>query len=296
MNVFDLENVKDQNAGIIAFGFFDCIHLGHRQVIQKAVSLAKQQGEPSSVFLFKNNIFPLIGIEKHPIFTFEERLRFIEELQVDNVFYIDADKSFLSLSPQGFLDYLKGRLVIKGFTCGEDFSFGQNGQGKPADLLRAFGNTSAILDLCMSNREKVSSERVKRALSEGDIACAEKLLGRHFTLHRTVAMGRKDGAKMGFPTINFSMDMLRLKKGVYFTEVQLDGKTFRSITNVGEHPTFGDYSCNIETYVLDFAGDLYGKEVALTFLKYHREIRTFAGVDALVAQISQDVNARRDYD
>lgn len=296
MKVFDLKDVKHEKAGVIAFGFFDCIHRGHRKVIEKAVELSRENGLPSSVFLFKNNIFPLLGVEKHPIFDFEERLSLIRELGVDCVFYIEADRAFLSLSASSFLGYLKEKLEIAGFVCGADFSFGDRGIGRPEDLIREIGGISCVLDLYEDNGRKISTEAVKKALSEGDISLAERLLGRRLTLRRQVESGRRDGREMGYPTINFSLGTLPLKSGVYFTKVTVHGASYSALTNVGAHPTFGDYRENIETFLLDFKGDLYGKEVELEFLKYHRGILRFDAVDDLKKQIAADVSARREYD
>ena len=296
MIVFDLKKVKHEDAGVIALGFFDCIHIGHKMVIQKAISLAHQSGVPASVFLFKNNIFPMLGVEKYPLFTFEERLRMLEELGVDRVFYIEADEKFLSEKPSEFLSWLKGTLTLIGFTCGRDFSFGAYGAGSPEDLVREIGGQFEILELCEFDGEKVSSEGVKKALSEGNLAKAERFLGRKFSLLRVVSSGRKQGEKMGFPTINAEVDRFPLKEGVYFTEVLAEGKRHAAVTNVGGHPTFGDAHANVESYLLDYSGDLYGKEIEVFFLKYRREIRTFSKVEDLVSTIEKDVQARREYE
>ena len=296
MKVVDLTKTTKEDAGVMAFGFFDSIHVGHRKVICDAVRLAKQNGVSSSVFLFRNNIFPLFGVEKYPIFTFEERLALIEALGVDVVYFVDADKDFLSMSPDGFLDVLKSKLVLKGFTCGKDFTFGAEGKGGVEDLKRAIGGAYEISDLLTVEGEKISSERVKIALSEGNLALVETLLDRPFCVKRKVISGRNDGAKIGFPTINTELLTAPLKPGVYFTEITAGGKRYMAVTHVGTHPTFDDLKINIESHLLDYSGNLYENEVEITFLKYHRGIVKFSKITELTAQIAADVSARREYD
>ena len=296
MRVIDLSKCIGENAGIMAFGFFDSIHLGHQAVIRQAVSLAREINAKSSVFLFKNNIFPLLGIEKHPIYTFEERIELIRSLGVDSVFYVDADQSYLSLSPIEFISDLKRKVRLCGFTCGVDFSFGALGCGRARHLEEGIGGRFSVLDLLQVKGQKISSERVKSALLKGDLSTVFDCLGREFSIVRKVEFGRKDGGKLGFPTVNTALLSVPLRSGVYFTDVKADGKNYRAVTNVGAHPTFADMTVNIESHLLDFEEDLYGKEVTITFLKYHRMIERFDSPEMLAARIAEDVSERRAYD
>lgn len=301
MNVFDLTKEKNAYAGIVAFGFFDAIHLGHAAVICDAIELARENGVPASVFLFENNIYPLIGINKYPIYSFSERLHFIEQLGVDNVIYLHADKEILSMSPSVFLDFLTERLNIVGFTCGDDFTFGMDGVGTPLDLINRFGGIFSVskkmaLELPPDyESEIVSTEAVKRYLASGDLTTAGQFLGRRFSIVRPVLAGRKDGGRMGFPTVNLALDTLPLKRGVYFSNVILNGARYPSISNVGAHPTFGDEIENVETYIIDFCGNLYDRVIEVEFLAYHRDIRTFDSAEELTRTLESDVEARLKY-
>lgn len=296
MRVCDLTKVRGENAGIMAFGFFDSIHLGHRKVIEAAVRLARETGAVSSVFLFRNNIYPILGIDKYPIYTFDERISFIETLGVDAVYYVDAEADYLSMSPRMFLEEVRSRVTLDGFTCGSDFTFGAKGLGKVSDLISGIGGRYQVIDLAMRNGEKISTERVKVALREGDLATVRDCLGRDFTITRKVLQGRKDGSKIGFPTVNTALFSVPLRDGVYFTEIEIEKKRYRAVTNVGAHPTFGDMSSNIESHILDFEGELYGREIKNTFLAYHRPIEKFISVDALRERIAADVKERKEYD
>ena len=295
MKVFDLTKTKLTDAGVMAFGFFDSLHIGHKKVISDAIDLAKDKGTVSSVFLFKNNIYPLLEIAKCPIFDFEERVSFIRDLGVDRIFYVEADKEFLSMSPDAFIAFLKEHLTIQAFTCGKDFTFGREGKGTPADLISSFGE-GVISDLLLLDGEKVGTDRVKQALSEGNIPFVERLLGRKFSLKRVVFGGRHDGEKMGFPTVNTALGSAPIKSGVYLTNVITEGKMYHSVTNVGDHPTFADSVRNIESHLLDFDGDLYGRDVEIEFLFYLRPIEKFSSPEELARRIAEDVNVRRNYD
>ena len=191
---------------------------------------------------------------------------------------------------------MKSRASIDGFTCGKDFSFGKDGAGDPELLRSLIGGRSEIVEIFTQEGEKVSSDAVKRALASGDLAKTKTLLGRPFSLSRVVLSGRKDGGKIGFPTLNIDATGVNLKKGVYFTTTVIDGRRYPSVTNVGAHPTFGDQKENIETFVLDYNGDLYGRTVEIVFHRYTREIVRFDTVEALTERIAADVSARRKYD
>ena len=296
MQLFDLVRCRNEKAGFIALGFFDSIHLGHQKVICKAVSLAKENGALSSVFLFRNNIYPLLGQQKEPLFSFEERVAEIEKLGVDRIFYIDADISFLHLSADEFISFLTERVALNGVICGTDFTFGLDGKGKASDLIEKVKGKNFAVDLLISDGEKVSTTLVKEALLAGDLLKASRLLGRPYSVFGKVIGGRKDGKKIGFPTVNLDLSASPLKKGVYFTKTVVDGNVYRSVTNVGAHPTFGDYRENIETHILDFDGNLYNATVEIRFLAYEREIVKFDRAESLIAAITEDEKKRRVYD
>lgn len=296
MRVVDLSKVNYEQGGIIAFGFFDSIHVGHQKVIGDAVRLAKEKGVQCSVYMFRNNIFPLLGVEKSPIFTFDERLSFIASLGVDCVYYVDADERYLSLSPDEFIKDITSKLSVNGFSCGRDFTFGVGGTGNVSDLINMIGGTYAVSDLMTVDGQKISTERVKTALFQADLDAVKRLLGREFSLSRNVVKGRNDGVKMGFPTINNELLSVPLKDGVYFTKVSFGQEEYKAVTNVGSHPTFDDGKRNIESYLLDFDGDVYGAKCNVTFLKYHREIVKFNSIEALKDTIRGDVLLRRNYD
>ena len=291
----DVKNCIGESAGYMAIGFFDTLHVGHRKVIERAVTLARENHTISSVFLFKNNIYGLIGMKKSPLFSFEERLKEVEALGVDKVFYLEADAGFLSLSPQAFVTFLREKLRIEGTICGADFTYGQGGAGKAADLLRAFPK-GAVVELCYDSGEKVSTSLLKKLLLHGDVRSVCRMLGRPFAIRERVVSGRSEGKKMGFPTINMPFPSGTIKGGVYISETVIGSARYPSLTNIGGHPTYNDAHENAETYILDYSGSLYGEMPEVRLLDYLREIKKFDTVEALIAQIEKDVETRRKYD
>lgn len=294
------ENISDLNKNIscvLALGFFDCVHIGHKKVIQSAVETARSLSVKSAVFTFRNNIFELFGSNKKPLFSFDERVKEIEKLGVDYLFYLDADAAFLSLSPESFISFLKARLDVRGVVCGEDFTFGQNGQGGAKTLVKAFPyGENSVIPLLSDGREKIGTGQIKKMLQEGKPDKAARFLGRNYAVSGIVSTGRKDGSKIGYPTINLNGLSSPLKFGVYFTDTILDGKRYASVTNVGPHPTFGDFKENIETHLLSYNGNAYGKEVTIEFLAFDRELIRFDSVETLMKTIENDVEKRRNYD
>ena len=293
--MFDIRQCNGENAGYMAIGFFDSLHLGHRKVIERSVSLARKNGTVSSVFLFKNNIYELIGVQKTPLFSFEQRVFEIEKLGVDKVFYLNADESFLSLLPTEFIAFIRSKLQIDGVVCGSDFTFGRNGLGKAEDILKSFPNGEMVDLLCIS-QEKVSTSLLKEMLLQGDLRKANEMLGRPFSISKVVVEGRKDGGKNGFPTLNMPFSAGVLRSGVYLSETVINGHSFKSLTNIGAHPTYNDDRENAETYVLDYKGDLYGRLIEVRFLDRLRDIQKFESAEALAEQIEKDVFIRRNYD
>lgn len=295
MRLFNIRECNGEKAGYMAIGFFDSIHLGHKKVIERAVSFAREHHSISSVFLFRNNIYELIGVNKSPLFSFEERIREIERSGIDIIFYLDADKAFLDLSPEDFVSFLRSRLRIDGIICGADFTYGRDGIGKAEDILRAFPN-GEIVDLYYLSNKKVSTSSLKDFLLQGDIRTVNQMLGRPFSFAQKVVAGRSDGKKIGFPTINMPFPSGIVRDGVYISETVVNGSVYQSLTNIGSHPTYNDTRENAETYILDFDGTLYGESPTINLLDRLRDIKRFDSVQALIEQIEKDVVIRRNYD
>lgn len=289
----------NKNSSIIALGFFDAVHIGHQKVISECVKTAKIKNIQSMVFTFSDNPSTYFGKSESLICSFDERVKCIESLGADVILSAPCDKEFFSMTPEQFLLRLKNNLGVVGIVCGFDYTFGAKG----------LGNVDTLIDFCAKNNiflkvidkveslgDKISSSIIKKYIEYGEIEKANSLLGRRYSLSGIVVKGRGDGTKSLFPTINidFPLNKQIPQSGVYATKTIVNGVTYCSVTNVGHHPTFDDYFENVETYVIDFDGDLYGKKVSVEFEKKLRDISKFDSIDELKKQIEKDILSARE--
>ena len=279
----------------LALGFFDCVHRGHAAVISSAREYAAAHGCECAVFTFSNDPGAFVG-KRACIYTFEERTEALRGLGVDVIVAAEFDSRFAALSRENFATVLRDTLDLRAIRAGEDYTYGAQRAGDASTLdedFGAYGVDIGVLPLIRiaGEEEKISSTAVKEALSAGDIARANALLSEPYFMLGKVSHAHGRGGTFGFPTANIPFDCSRLAPapGVYATKVTVEGKVFLGGTNVGTKPTFGDEKPSIETFILDFDGDIYGKNIKLTFHKRLRGISDFGSVDELAEQLGRDV-------
>lgn len=291
-------SINNQNC-VIALGFFDAVHLGHEVVIKECVKNAKKLNVKSVVFTFRDNPASYFNKDEKLICSYDERVEIFKSLGVDQTLYAPCNKEFFSLTDIEFLLALKDRLKVVGIVCGFDYTFGAFGSGN-VDTLVDFCNQNDIflkvIDKVESLGDKISSRIIRKSIEAGDFNSANTLLGRRYSLSGVVVKGRGDGSRKVFPTINveYPKDKQIPKAGVYATKTIIGDKVYSSVTNVGSHPTFDDYYENVETYVIDFNDDLYGKFVQVEFVKWLRSISKYDSANALKQQIEKDILTARD--
>lgn len=279
----------------MALGNFDGIHAGHRELIKVLTSF----GLPSVVYTFEehplNCIFGKGSVLS--INTNSEKAEVFDSLGVDFTVFADFDE-VRDMSPETFVDeVLINRLSACEVVCGYNYRFGKNGSGDAdllSRLLKERGSRLTVVSEVSVDGAPVSSTEVRRALLEGDMERAERLLGRPFFMNSTVVHGKALGRQMGFPTINETFDegRLILPYGVYFARcVVKGGESHIAVVNVGIRPTVNstDPTPTVEAHIIDFEGDLYGRDVRVEFIKKHRDERKFANLDGLREQISSDI-------
>lgn len=282
---------------VVALGCFDGVHTGHRAVISKAVEIAKQRSFKSAVWCFdappKNFFLP----NSAPVITSaDEKMRLISELGVDITACVPFDMSIGSLSPENFFcEILINKMRAAHIVCGYNYTFGKNGAGSTSLLSKLCAERNVgftALTPVYSDDMPISASAIREALAIGDTKTAERLLGRPFSLSGKVDNGNHLGRTLGFPTANIAAkDGAALpKNGVYLTRATFDGTVRYGITNVGRHPTVLVEKPLAETYLFDFDGDLYNKEIRLEFLDFIRPEETFSSLDELKNQVSSDVN------
>ena len=293
MKIFSLENKSDAKS-VIALGYFDGVHLGHRAVLKVATEQAKSRGVLSAVFSFTDNKKEGKKSQLGRIFSTQRKCELLSELGFDFVIMPDFS-AFSSLSPEEFVDILKTNFNAVAFVCGKDFRFGKGAAGDVRLLneLASQSNISTyIVDDVVLDGENVSSTRIRNALSNGDIKTANMLLGRKYSISAEVAHGKHIGSRLLYPTINqpFEDGAALLKFGVYASKTIYDQKEMLSITNIGVCPTFLDErKPTSETYIIDANVDLYGKTVEVQLIEFLREEKKFAGPEELKIQIEKDI-------
>lgn len=300
--MFDLpENIKKQGTAV-ALGYFDGIHLGHQAVLDKALLYAKQEKLVPVIMLFDVHPRKIIRGKTPPMLKSVGKKR---ELLLEKGFTV-VDLSFtetMNYSPNEFIEkILIDGLNAKVVSCGFDYHYGKDGKGDTESLheeLERRGIKVIEEPAIQLWGEKVSSTAIRKYIADGEIDKANAMLGRHFSYDFTVRKGDGLGRVLGFPTINqcFPEDHVVPRYGVYASKVIVDGKWYPAVTNVGIRPTVSADNMRSETCILDFSGDLYGKNVEVFLIEYMRQEIKFPSLRELSQQIEKDIiKAREIYD
>lgn len=284
------DKYKLQNTPIVlALGFYDSVHLGHQKITQTAIELAKKNNCKSAITTFKN--CPLN--KQKLVYSYTERVKILKRQKIDYVFSLVFDDALKNTEAFEFLDNLFCAFNVKILVCGQDYKFGKNASGN-LEFLREFCNKKNI-QLCVVpfvsvGAERVSSSLIKAVLAAGDIIRANSLLGANYHLCGRVRGGRGDGRKIGVPTININLpkNKAQIGTGVYATYVHIKGIKYNAITNVGAALTFNQTAAKIETHILNFSGDLCGKNITIYFVKRLRDVIKFSSIDELKMQLESD--------
>ncbi len=282
---------------VLALGTFDGVHLGHQQVIRHAVARARAVGGSAVVVTFEPHPLEVLRPGADPVLltTVEERLALIEQLGADATIVVPFDLAFSRIPAQVWLDgILRGRLGACEIVAGSSYTFGHRREGTAASLLawgRAHDVPVHLVPAVLASGEPVSSSLIRRALREGLVDEAARLLGRWYRLPGRVVPGSGRGRTIGVPTANLEPSPRKVLpgRGVYATLVEVGGRRYGGATNIGYRPTFGGTVLAIETHLLAFEGDLRDAAVALSFVGRVRDERAFPGPDELVRQIREDV-------
>jgi len=290
----------------IALGNFDGVHRGHQRVIEPIlVGAAGPLGDRAAP------VPTVVSFDPHPQAFFSGQSRsaltlpaekgvILAELGVQQLVLLPFDRTLAELPPEAFVrSVLLEGLQACTIAVGEDFRFGRDRRGT-AEMLRAIAAKWSvpvtIVPLHCAGGDRISSSWIRQCLCEGDIATANRLLGRPYSLMGTVEPGQQLGQKLGFPTANLALSPQKFlpRHGVYGVEVTwADGLAVPGVMNVGRRPTVDGQRVTAEVHLLDWAGDLYGQELTVALRHFLRPERKFDGLDALVAQIRLDCEAAR---
>ncbi|MDE3096917.1 MAG: riboflavin biosynthesis protein RibF [Chloroflexota bacterium] len=287
----------------VTVGVFDGVHLGHRHLIAALRARAAERGLASTVVTLHpapvQVLRPAVRIAY--LTSLEERVELLRATGVDAVAPLTFTSEVAELSAFDFVDLLHATLGMRFLLMGPDNAFGRGREGTPAHVSEIgdeLGFEVEVLERPLAGGDgRVSATAVRRALAAGDVDLARQLLGRPFALRGPVVRGHDRGLGIGFPTANLAVtpDRALPAFGVYVSRATVGGRSYQSATNIGINPTFDDDRPSVETYILDFEGDLYGRELRIEVLHRLRGELRFDGIDALKAAIAADVRSVRDY-
>jgi riboflavin kinase / FMN adenylyltransferase len=293
----------DLHAAWVTIGSFDGVHLGHQAIIKRMTAAAHKNNEPAVVVTFFPH--PLVIVRgNHGISyltTPEERAGLLGSLGIDFVITLPFTKELASLSADQFMEMLSKHLGLKSLWVGHDFALGHGRQGNIAVLeeigIQLHFSIEEVSAVAIEGK-LASSSKIRQLLARGDVAQVSRLLGRRYSIPGQVVHGNQRGRQIGYPTINLDIWPHRAlpANGIYATWVQITDKRFMGATNIGLRPTFDSQNpkVHIETYILDFDQDLYGRTVSIEFEKFLRPEERFNSVDQLKEQIDKDVELTRE--
>lgn len=284
-----------QRTFVVAVGFFDGFHRGHRAIVRETHKL-RRAGERTAVLTFRDHpaAFLRPGQEPPALATLEERVNAFARAGIDETYLLTFDAAIASLSPAQFLDEtLIARLNARAMVVGENFRFGHKRAGDVAfarEHLAARGREIVAVPNTLDEGVRVSSTRIREAIKNGDLELADRLLGVPYVVHGPVTFGAGRGHDLGFPTANVAVDPRKLlpPDGVYRVTARHDGRDYLGLVSIGTNPTFEGTAKTVEAWLLDFNGGLYGEELALRNFRFVRAQRRFDSIDELIVQMRED--------
>lgn len=302
MEVIHLNFTKELGKPLaIALGYFDGLHLGHQAVIKNAVDYAKANQIRSAVMTFSPspNIF-LKKLNQHHLLTpYQEKVKLLHQLGVDELIILPFNEELANMRAVDFIEKYLINHKVAHVSTGFDFRFGKKGEGEVL-LLQSYSNQFSlnVTPKCELEDEKIGSTEIKRYLADGNMSKVIQMLGRPYRLHGKIVTGQQRGRQIGFPTANLQLseEYVVPKKGVYAVKVEIEGQKYQGMCNIGHNPTFNynDQVC-IETNILDFNEDIYGKDMIIYFYEFLRDEKRFGSVDELMNQLETDRQYVRSY-
>lgn len=287
---------------VVSVGFFDGVHRGHRAIVERALTVARERDLRSVVITFDRHPQELVRPERAPrlLMTAARRATTLARLGFDEVAVLAFDDRLRTQTPGGFIaEVLRSSLDARHVVVGANFRFGHRAAGD-ATMLRAVGLRDGFdvdaVALLSDDDGPISSTRIRTALADGDVAGAAALLGRPHVIDGTVERGDRRGRQLGYPTANVAYEPRCVvpAPGVYAGRVELrDGRSQPAVTSIGTNPTFDGTVLRVEAYLLDFDEDLYGQAVGVDVRHRLRGQERFATVDELIAAMARDTSQAR---
>jgi riboflavin kinase/FMN adenylyltransferase len=299
---YTLDNLpEDIKNPVVTIGNFDGVHWAHQAIFKKVIERAKDLNGTSVVITFEPHPIKVMSPDKaRPLITLlEQKGELVINQGIDIFLLIKFTREFAAIPARDFVkDILVDKLGIKEVLVGYDYAFGHRREGN-IKLLKEMGQQFNFevhqVDPVYVGNRLVSSTSIRNLILDGKVSEAKQLLGRNYQIRGEVIRGKnRGGPLLGCPTANLRLlDELIPKEGVYIVTVDLDGKIYQGLTNIGYNPTFKDKTLSVETHILDLSADILGKKIKINFLSRLRDEKTFASVKELSKQISQDIRQAR---
>jgi riboflavin kinase/FMN adenylyltransferase len=298
------DNAEITRPTVLTLGVFDGLHLGHQLIMSTVVERARAINAVPTVITFDPHPRAVLHPESAPplLQTFDQKIEAFGVLGIEQAIVIRFTRDFAQLEAGDFLrDVVRDRLQGLEVYLGRGFAFGRNREGN-IELLRKvsehLGFSADEVPEVRLRGQRISSSKIRGLLAEGRVNLARRMLGRPYGVEGRVVRGAERGRYLGFPTANLRPENRVIPRGgVYVTATLIEGAWRRSITNIGTRPTFENDSAplSVETYVMNWTGDLYGDVVRVRFLHRLRNERKFASIDELKQQIARDLNRAASY-
>ncbi len=297
-----VQDIPFVRESIVTVGTFDGIHLGHQYLVKRLVTQARSNGWRSVVITFDPHPQSVVNPERAEkisiLTTKEEKIALLASLEIDSVLVLQFDSALARRTADEFVDdVVCSQVGVSKFLIGHDHAFGSGRQGDVNTLHRLGRDRGFVVEKVeafLVNGHPIKSTLIRSLLRAGNVTSAAGLLGRPYSISGIVRSGDGRGKMLGFPTANLHVgDPMKTKpsNGVYSTKVQLGDMSYRSVTNIGHRPTFGDRpDITIETHLLSFDDELRGKPITLEFLGRIRDEMKFDSEAALARQIRKDIS------
>ncbi|MDO9516232.1 MAG: bifunctional riboflavin kinase/FAD synthetase [Syntrophales bacterium] len=297
----DVDNIPEDLAGaIVTIGNFDGVHLGHREIFRKIVREAEAAHKKSLVITFDPHPQKVMHPERRPFFLLtplNEKLDLIRSCGVDAVVLLTFSTTFAKVTAEEFVeDILWKKLRLSKLLVGYDYVFGK-GKGGNAEFLKASGRRLGFqveeIGVVKTDGVIASSTNIRLAILDGNVRLASEMLGRPYSVSGIVVKGYRRGTDIGYPTANIKSEKVIPATGVYAIIAKFEGARHQGVINIGNNPTFGNEEISAEVHLLDFEGDIYGKDITILFIERLRDEIKFKDAAELVQQIKKDIEQAR---
>jgi riboflavin kinase/FMN adenylyltransferase len=292
----ELAAFSPEKDSLLTIGVFDGVHLGHRRLIAELLQQATRRDLLSGVVTFRQHPEDVLSPGKTlPFLTdIKTRIKLLKDEGVDFIVPLSFTRILAGLDARRFIALRQKHLRMRGLVVGPDFALGRKREGNIDALRRLARETGFSLTIVPPleiNGEIVSSTTIRKAMADGNMKKVRELTGRYFSLHGKVVAGAGRGEGLGFPTANLDVNSGQAlpPDGVYAGLAHANGKVYEAMTNIGKNPTFGNPDRTIETFLLDYSGDLYGRELSVEFVARLRDEKQFKNAGELKKQLAEDI-------